>query len=77
MQSGHEPVRPKWNCRECGLEWPCEYARRELTADFVRFPTSFAIYMAHCYSQALHDSPSLEALPPDLWTRFMGWLPRS
>ena len=74
--SDHQPVRPKWTCDSCGFPWPCAPAKVELSEDFARFPTSFAAYMAQFYALAFADhAADLNGAPPDLWTRFMGWLP--
>ena len=75
--TAHEPVRPKWICEVCGFPWPCAAAKVQLSGDFARFPTSFAAYMAQFYALAFTDfANQFDGAPPDLWDRFMGWLPR-
>ena len=72
----HVPVRPVWSCSGCGpqVDWPCEYARAELTANLD--PISRSMYAAERMVEAIADLPE-EATPGELFTRFLAWTRRA
>ncbi|MFV2084791.1 hypothetical protein [Micromonospora sp. LOL_021] len=72
----HVPVRPVWSCSGCGprVDWPCGYARAELTANLD--PISHSMYAAERMAEAIADLPE-EATPGDLFTRFLAWTRRA
>jgi hypothetical protein len=72
----HLGERPLWTCRLCGDPWPCAEARRELLAEFRRFPSVLKIYMTAQMVDAVTDLGSGDGEPPrDLYARFLSWLP--
>lgn len=72
----HVPVRPVWTCSGCGpqVDWPCEYARAELTANLD--PISRSMYAAERMVEAIADLPD-ETTPGDMFTRFLAWTRRA
>lgn len=70
----HEPTRPSWHCRTCGVEWPCPIRRRELLAESAGSRVYVALRMAPYLSEALDDRPDLD--PTVLHARFLGWVRR-
>ncbi|MDG4769973.1 hypothetical protein [Solwaraspora sp. WMMD792] len=72
----HVPVRPVWSCSGCGprVDWPCGYARAELTANLD--PISRSMYAAERMVEAIADLPA-EATPGELFTRFLAWTRRA
>jgi hypothetical protein len=70
----HLAERPSWNCRTCGLPWPCANAKRELLEEFHGFPSVLGIYMSAQMFDASVDLTTPEADPPtDLYDRFVSW----
>ena len=72
----HVPVRPVWSCSGCGpqVDWPCGYARAELTANLD--PISRSMYAAERMVEAIADLPE-EATPGEMFTRFLAWTRRA
>ena len=71
----HEGVPPGWTCAACSKPWPCVPAKEELTAEFRGFPTSLTVYMASMMAAAARDFLAHGGMPPpDLWSRFLGWV---
>jgi len=72
----HVPVRPVWSCSGCGpqVDWPCEYARAELTANLD--PISRSMYAAERMVEAIADLPE-ETTPGEMFTRFLAWTRRA
>ena len=70
------PVRPVWSCSGCGplVDWPCGYARAELTANLD--PISRSMYAAERMVEAIADLPE-EATPGEMFTRFLAWTRRA
>jgi hypothetical protein len=70
----HVPRRPEWDCRVCGLSWPCPDSRRNLLAEFGEFPGVLAIYLTGRLRDAIHDLALNELpVPADLNDRFVDW----
>ena len=65
----HIASRPNWSCRQCGLAWPCEQARRSIRAELD--DVSLAIFMWVTLEEAAHDMCS--AAPAALFERFIAW----
>ncbi|MFY1633132.1 hypothetical protein ACN27F_07550 [Solwaraspora sp. WMMB335] len=72
----HLPVRPIWYCSGCGpmVDWPCGYARAELTANLD--PISRSMYAAERMVEAIADLPA-EPTPGEMFTRFLAWTRRA
>jgi hypothetical protein len=69
----HLPVRPEWTCVVDGKPWPCPGARIHLRSQFVDDRVGLAVYMSTQLMTAAVDITSGDALPPDLFNRFMAW----
>ena len=75
QQINHFHDRPGWDCRACGLPWPCANAKAELVLEFHNFPSVLAIYMSAQMHDALNDLTAQGELPPlDLYERFLAWV---
>lgn len=64
--------RPSWICPDCRVPWPCEPARRELTASFDRIGR--CMYVAERAAEAARDLPDLT--PEQAYVRFIAWARR-
>lgn len=69
----HLPERPEWNCVVDGKPWPCPGARIHLRSQFVDDRVGLAVYMSTQLMTAAVDITNGDALPPDLFNRFMSW----
>ena len=77
QRTEHSNVRPSWDCRVCGLPWPCASAKADLVREFEKFPSVLAIYMSAQMHDALSDlSDYGDPAPLDLYERFLGWVIR-
>ncbi|MEU4429002.1 hypothetical protein AB0F81_51060 [Actinoplanes sp. NPDC024001] len=65
----HTPDRPSWQCRACGLPWPCDPARERLTAELGR--VDLAVLMWDHLEEAARDMPKTPA--SELFDRFLRW----
>jgi hypothetical protein len=65
----HIAARPSWDCRSCGLPWPCDSARERLASEMDR--TSLAIFMWSNLEEAVRDMPV--GPPAELFERFIRW----
>jgi len=75
QQTEHFHGRPGWDCRNCGLPWPCARAKALLIQEFQDFPSLLAIYMSAQMHDALNDlTASGEPPPLDLYERFLAWV---
>jgi hypothetical protein len=71
----HLPVRPTWDCVACGEAWPCANAKADLAAQYARFPSGLAIYMASEMYDAAEDLAAAgEPTPAGLYERFLAWV---
>ena len=69
--------RPDWNCRVCGLPWPCPRARADLLVEFRAFPSVLTIYLSAQMYDALSDwLANGRPTPPDIYERFVSWARR-
>ena len=77
MNTLHGPRRPVWDCRGCGLPYPCPTERRTLTAEFAQAHLTLLVYLAMHYEAAVDDSARVVdgPLPDDLHQRFFAWSP--
>lgn len=72
----HIASRPDWNCRECGTEWPCGTAKKEITAEYAHDRIAMCIYLATLMCEAIDDlidTGDEPPGPPDLYRRFLRW----
>jgi hypothetical protein len=69
----HLPVRPTWICVVDGKPWPCPGARVHLRTQYVDDRVGLAVYMSTQLMTAAVDITDGDALPPDLFNRFMAW----
>lgn len=77
QQTDHLHDRPGWDCSTCGEPWPCAVAKVGLAMEFQKFPSVLAIYMAAQMNDAALDLTAHGTLPPpDLYERFLAWIPR-
>jgi hypothetical protein len=65
----HIPSRPSWDCGTCGRPWPCESARRRLSAELGR--VDLAVLMWDHLEEAARDMPRTPA--SELFDRFLRW----
>jgi hypothetical protein len=70
LRSLHQPHRPEWSCRFCGLPYPCPPARDRLVAVYGRTPA-----LAERAAELLYEAvPDLVDVPlADLFERFIAW----
>ena len=74
-RTDHLPARPSWECLVCATPWPCADAKAELTAQYARFPSGLAIYMASTMYDAVEDLAARgRPTPADLYERFLSWV---
>ncbi|WP_229069399.1 hypothetical protein [Actinoplanes sp. DH11] len=73
MTSEHITERPQWDCRVCGLSWPCPAARGALLTEYRDFPSLLRIYLTAQMYEALGDLTALGRPPSDLHDRFLTW----
>lgn len=71
MAGEHMPCRPTWECRACGLPWPCAAAQADMRDEYEGAGLALAIYLSGCLADAIRDLRGQPA--PDLDQRFMGW----
>lgn len=69
----HQPERPAWTCTGDGEPWPCPVARVRLRSRYAGDPTRLAVYMSTLLMSAAADTGNRDALPPELFNRFMAW----
>lgn len=66
----HLPVRPSWDCADCGQPYPCSPARVQLAEDYDKAPIALSMYLA----AMLHDAARETTAPPaELYERFLAW----
>ncbi|GGQ94596.1 hypothetical protein GCM10010168_08110 [Actinoplanes ianthinogenes] len=66
--------RPDWDCRVCGLPWPCATARAGLLHEYRAFPSLLRIYLSTQMYDALEDmAVTGEVTPLNLHERFLAW----
>jgi hypothetical protein len=70
--AAHVPVRPDWLCAGCRVAWPCPDRRARLLVEYASDRTALAVYLGCHLADAASDLP---ALPGELYSRFLGWLP--
>ena len=74
-RTDHLPARPSWDFVVCERSWPCATAQEDLMAQYCRFPSGLAIYMASTMYDAVEDLTALgESAPADLYERFLAWV---
>ncbi|RFS43390.1 hypothetical protein D0Q02_28145 [Micromonospora craniellae] len=75
---GHVPSQPGWNCRACGLAWPCGPARESLIAEYEGNTTALSLYLAACLHEAIDDLRELDVRSTGgcggVFDRFLGWI---
>ncbi|MEU8241680.1 hypothetical protein AB0C07_25810 [Actinoplanes missouriensis] len=71
--SDHMHERPQWDCRACGLPWPCPTARAGLLEEYRGFPSLLKVYLSTQMYDALDDMIADGGAPPDLYDRFLAW----
>ena len=77
QRTEHHSGRPSWDCRACGMPWPCANAKVDLAQEFQNFPSVLAIYMSAQMHDALNDLTAHGEPPPlDLYERFLAWVSR-
>ncbi|RKN49060.1 flavin reductase [Micromonospora endolithica] len=72
----HEPTRPLWRCRNCGVGWPCQSARLSLLSEYRGDRVALGVYLATQLDEAQATLAALNSgtPPADLADRFLGWL---
>lgn len=70
----HLPNRPAWTCVVDGKPWPCAGARVHLRTAYADDRAGLAVYMSQELIAAAIDVADEDALPPDLFNRFMAWI---
>ncbi|MEH1016455.1 flavin reductase [Micromonospora sp. CPCC 206060] len=65
----HSPNRPHWDCRACGLEWPCEQVKTDLVNALD--PRPRAMYAASRFVEAIHDLSDVD--PAAIFARIFFW----
>lgn len=67
----HLPVRPTWAC-SCGApEWPDEAAKTAMEHEFAGNRTSFSVYLANRWIEAVDDMPNYGV--ERLYDRIVDW----
>ncbi|MEV6598883.1 hypothetical protein AB0M36_18785 [Actinoplanes sp. NPDC051346] len=69
----HFPLRPLWDCANCGQAWPCANAKADLTLAYVGNQTALLIFLSLRKWDAFEDFATAGAVPSDLHERFVGW----
>ncbi|HLL68830.1 MAG TPA: flavin reductase [Micromonosporaceae bacterium] len=72
--SRHLPDPPRWTCRECAADWPCQTRREQLRELYGGDRVLLHIAMAPEFVQAVDDLQDLR--PGAVWDRFLGWIRR-
>lgn len=67
----HLPERPSWDCRGCGLPWPCETARREAIDRYGVGTVGLGQWALEWLMEAAGELP--QPHPRELWWRFVEW----
>lgn len=65
--NNHKPVRPSWDCVECGQPYPCPEALERMAASADPWATS--TYLARLFVTAVNDLPHIPVM--DLYDRFL------
>ncbi|MCW6003839.1 hypothetical protein K1W54_04480 [Micromonospora sp. CPCC 205371] len=65
----HEP-NPRWDCKGCGKDWPCDPAREALLAEYRNQPGQLAMTMCKLMEDA---TTVLGQHPDDMFERFIAW----
>jgi hypothetical protein len=71
VSADHLPARSSWDCVACGAPWPCDAARRDMSARMN--PERLAVVMFDYYAEAAGElirTPLCE-----LYERFVAWTP--
>lgn len=72
---GHGAARPSWVCPDDHERWPCDRARKLLSAAFHDDEETLAALMAGAMARAADDLGIPD--PSRLYHRFVGWIPAS
>ncbi|MFG2060054.1 flavin reductase [Micromonospora sp. NPDC048871] len=73
----HVAMRPLWQCRNCGAEWPCQPARLALLMEYRKDRLGLLLYLGGLMVQARDQLSQLNPEhTPDLYDRFLGWARR-
>lgn len=67
----HPPLRPLWDCAECGEPWPCKPARVELGERYAGDRFGLAVYVGMQLDHAAREMATADA--GDLYERFVAW----
>src|SRR5687768_7285637 len=72
----HRAARPGWNCRACGLAWPCPRAKQDLVAEFEGRLAFVIFYMTGQLLRYEADLAERDERPDplDLHPRFINWV---
>jgi hypothetical protein len=65
----HIAERPSWDCVACGKPWPCDPARKALTAEMNR--VQLAMYLWGNLEEAVGDVPGMPVA--EAYERFIAW----
>ncbi|MEV6811633.1 flavin reductase [Micromonospora sp. NPDC051296] len=71
-RQAHQPSRPTWRCRDCGIAWPCSTAKLRLLGDYRENRAALLVHLATLHAEAaaeLGDHPS----PVASFDRFVSW----
>ncbi len=67
----HTASRPDWECRDCGLPWPCPTRCGELACEYADGRTPLMLFLTACFLDACGDLPG-ESIGT-LYARFLLW----
>jgi hypothetical protein len=71
QQAAHRPLRPQWNCRSCGAQWPCAPAKEGLIEAYAHDRVGLLVYLAGLLVHAVQE---VDGAPPhELLERFVCW----
>ncbi|MFI6231507.1 hypothetical protein ACIBCR_29845 [Micromonospora echinospora] len=78
VRGEHLPSIPWWQCRACGLPWPCDQAKDALLTEYEGNPIGLSLYLAACLHAAIDDLRGLRNTDGcvDVFDRFLGWTKR-
>ncbi len=72
----HVPVRPDWQCAECGADWPCISAKSALAEEYASDRVALLFYLALRQWEAIDDtrsSPGGIKVIKEMRQRFVSW----
>jgi hypothetical protein len=76
IKTAHVPLRPAFDCANCGEPWPCVPAKVELTGEYQGDVIGLGQYLSLQLVDAMDQAALNHEWGPvgNLYDRFLGWM---